>query len=325
MPYLKILSRSLVIASLFVSVLPASSGEFIAAKKSTDKATKKADQKSAEKAAIHDADEHTIRAHAAEYSAAFAAGDSQALAAMWADDAVFTDQMGKIAVGRNQIESKIGSFFKAYGNQPLAIKVDSVEFPAENLAIERGVTHVGKSNSPINYSTYTAVHVKRDGKWQMVNVSESPKFDSSAASGPTISDLSWLVGNWKVEGPRGDLNIKADWVAGKKIIRCDFEATTKQGEKSTQTQFIFLDPLSRRVRSWQYDFDGGYGESRWFYSGTDWTAEGRSVQADGSTGSARYVIKKLDDNTFSWQSTSRRLLGRQLPDSPILTAKRTGS
>ena len=159
----------------------------------------------------------------------------------------------------------------------------------------------------------------------MINVSESPKFDSAAASAPTIADLSWLVGNWKVEGPRGELQIKADWVAGKKMIRCDFDATTKEGEKSTQTQFIFFDPLYKRIRSWQYDWSGGYGESRWFNKGNDWAADGCSVQADGSTGSARYVIKKLDDNTFSWQSTSRRLLGRQLPDSPILTAKRLGS
>lgn len=300
--------------------------ELIAAKTSGAKAEKKFDNKAARNsAANHDADEKSIREQAAEYARAFAVSDVPALSQMWADDAVFTDQFGRVLTGRAAIADQIGSFFKAYGSQPMEVKIDSIEFPAENLAIERGVSHVGNTTNPVSFSTYTAVHVKRDGKWQMVNVSESPKFDRAAARGPQVSDLSWLIGSWNVEGPRGNLQIKADWVAGKKIIRCDFNATNKDGEKSTQTQFIFYDPLFKRIRSWQYDWSGGYGESRWFNSGNDWTAEGCSVQSDGSTGSARYLIKKVDENTFSWQSTSRRLLGRQLPDTPVLTAKRTGS
>jgi uncharacterized protein (TIGR02246 family) len=327
MAYFKTVSLSLLIACVSLTILPASSAgrSLIAAKKSSDKTEKKAEKKSSAKTANHDADEQTLRAQAADYAKAFAAGDTQALSAMWADDAIFTDQLGRVSSGREAIVMQMSSFFKTNGKQPLEIRIDSLEFPADNLAIEHGVSHVGSSTNSMSYSAYTAVHVKRDGKWQMVNVSESPKFDAAAANHPVIADLSWLIGNWKVDGPRGTLQIKADWVAAKNMIRCDFDATTKDGEKTTQTQFIFLDPLSKRIRSWQYDFDGGYGESRWLNSGNDWAAEGCSVQADGTTGSARYVIKKLDDNTFSWQSTSRRVLGRRLPDSAVLTAKRIGS
>ena len=318
-----------IVCALFASQ-SADCSELIAAKKTGDKAGSKsqriADNNADKKAASsRDADEQLIRSQAADYSKAFASGNVQALSEMWADNAVFTDQFGRVLTGRAAIADQIGSFFKQYGNQPLDLKIDSIEFPADNLAIERGVSHVGNTTNPVSFSTYTAVHVRTNGKWQMVNVSESPRFDGADARGPQVSDLSWLVGTWNVEGPRGQLQIKADWVAGKKIIRCDFNATNKDGEKSTQTQFIFYDPLFKRIRSWQYDWSGGYGESRWFNSGNDWASEGCSVQPDGSTGSARYLIKKIDDNTFSWQSTSRRLLGRQLPDTPVLTAKRTGS
>ncbi|MCC7527787.1 MAG: SgcJ/EcaC family oxidoreductase [Candidatus Melainabacteria bacterium] len=331
MAYFKTVSFSLLIACLSLMTLPATSvgSPLIALKRTSEKAEKKTDQKedkkSSERAANRVADEQTIRAQAADYAKAFATSDTQALTAMWADDAIFTDQLGRVSSGREAIVMQMTSFFKANGNQALEIRIDSLEFPADNLAIEHGVSHIGLSTNPMSYSTYTAVHVKRDGKWQMVSVSESPKFGSATANHPVIADLAWLIGNWKVDGPRGALQIKADWVAGKNMIRCDFDATTKDGERSTQTQFIFLDPLSKRIRSWQYDFDGGYGESRWFNSGNAWAAEGCSVQADGSTGSARYMIKKLDDNTFSWQSTSRRVLGKRLPDSAVLTAKRTGT
>ncbi|HNB22370.1 MAG TPA: nuclear transport factor 2 family protein [Candidatus Melainabacteria bacterium] len=294
---------------------PAFSGELIAAKKSSVST----------KVVNHDADEQIIRAQAVDYAKAFALGDVPALLSMWDDNGVLIDQRGKVSSGRDAISAQMSSFFNSYGKQPLELKIYSLEFPAENLAIERGASHVGTNSNPMSFCTYTAVHVKRNGKWLMVNVSEAPKFDSVAANIPLISDLSWLIGNWNVEGPRGSLQIKADWVAGKKIIRCDFDALTKDGEKSSQTQFIFYDPLFKRIRSWQYDWNGGYGESRWFKNGNDWEAQGCSVQPDGSTGSARYLFKKLDDNTFSWQSTSRRLLGRSLPDTPVLTARRSGS
>lgn len=325
MAYFRIVSLSLLIASVFLTVNSASGEELIAAKKSVDIAQKNANKKSTAISANRDADAQTIRLQATEYAKAFGNGDMEALASMWASDATFTDQFGSVASGRDQILSKMNSFFKANGKQPLELKIDLLEFPAENLAIEHGVSHVGATNNAQSFSTYTAVHVKRDGKWQMVNVSETPSIAAADAQKTTIADLAWLVGNWKVEGPKGSLQIKADWVAGKNMIRCDFDATTKEGDRSLQTQFFFLDPISRRIRSWQYDFDGGYGDSKWFNSGNDWSAVGRSVQADGSIGSARYLIKKLDDNTFSWQSTSRRLLGKRLPDSSVLTAKRIGS
>ena len=274
--------------------------------------------------ANHDADAQLIRAQADDYAKAFASGDVPGLLAAWDENAVLTDQFGRVASGRDAIRAQMSSFFSSYGKQPIELKIDSLEFPAENLAIEHGVSHVGSTANPMSYCTYCAVHVKRDGKWLIVNVSESPGLGASSASAPAIADLSWLIGNWNVEGPRGSLQIKADWVAGKKIIRCNFDATTKDGEKSSQTQFIFYDPLFKRIRSWQYDWSGGYGEARWFKNGNDWEAQGCSVQPDGSTGSARYMFKKLDDNTFSWQSTSRRLLGRSLPDTPVLTAKRAG-
>ncbi|MBA3859055.1 MAG: hypothetical protein C0507_19290 [Cyanobacteria bacterium PR.3.49] len=312
-----LLSQTFLLSALCIfGTLPAFSGELIAAKKESKKSTSKA--------VNHDADEQVIRAQAADYSKAFANGDVNSLSAMWADDAVFTDQQGRVYVGRNAIAEQMTSFFKRFGNQPIEIKIDSLQFPADNLAVEHGVSHIGSSNNPASFGTYTAIHVKRDG-WKMVSVTEAPKFDAAASARPAISDLSWLVGDWKVEGPKGDLRIKADWVADKKIIRCTFDATTKDGQKTSQTQFIFYDPLLKRIRSWQFDYNGGYGESRWINSGQDWMAEGWSVRSDGSTGSARYLINRLDDSTFSWQSTSRRIMGRQIPDTAVLTAKRVGT
>ncbi len=58
----------------------------------------------------------------------FSNGDTQALAAMWADDAIFTDQFGRVSSGRAQISAKMDSFFKANGKQPLDIKINALEF-----------------------------------------------------------------------------------------------------------------------------------------------------------------------------------------------------
>src|SRR5262249_1133868 len=69
----------------------------------------------AESAAKHAEDEQTIRAQSMDYAKAFAIGDVAALARMWADDAVFTDESGTVYRGREAIRSQIEDFFKRNG------------------------------------------------------------------------------------------------------------------------------------------------------------------------------------------------------------------
>ncbi|MBC8000783.1 MAG: nuclear transport factor 2 family protein [Leptolyngbya sp.] len=264
--------------------------------------------------------ETAIRAQAASYARAFGAGDAKELAAMFADDAVFTDQTGAVLKGRSVIGKQMEDYFDKVGRVNIDINIDSIDFPSKNTAIERGISKVGRGTNPGDITKYTAFHVKRDGKWQMLNVLEIPV--SAPQMVPKISELGWLVGTWNIDGPQGSISFKADWVGNNNVLRCVSETTGKNGDKSAQTQFVYSDPLARQLRSWQYDWTGGFGQARWQCGGNLFVSDAKSVQADGTTAYARYTIEKLNDGEFSWQSTDRKIAGKRLPDTAKLTAKR---
>lgn len=281
-----------------------------------------ADKSGSGKPVSHAKDEDEIRAQARAYATAFENGDAGAISSMFSSDAVLTDQSGRVLVGRDQISKYTADFFKNAGRQPMTIVIESVNFLADDVAVERGLTQLtgassGRGNMP---TRYTAIHVKRDGKWQMVNVSEVGL--PGRPDPRRVTDLSWLIGSWRADGPGGSMTLKSSWAADKKVIRCDYVANLSNGTTRTNTQFIYFDPVSNELRSWQYDGLGGYGQSTWRGSRGNWIASACSVQADGSTGTARYVLSKVDDNQFTWQSTSRTLLGRSLSDTPKLLVKR---
>lgn len=268
----------------------------------------------------HAADEQAIRQQAAEYVRAFRKADTGSLAEMWAPDAVYVDDAGTVYKGREAIVDEMKAFFQKFGGQPLEVIGESIEFPADDIAIEHGITRLAGANARHAADRYTAVHVKRNGRWEMVRVSESPL---RPPSGPErLRELGWLIGNWHVEGPNGTLVLKAEWVGNNNIIRCTFDTQGKDGSKTSQTQFIFWNPRKGKIWSWQYDWNGGYGAAWWERSGKAWIAHANSVEPDGRLGRANYIFRELDGDTFTWQSTSRRLSGKLLPDSAIIKVTR---
>src|ERR1700678_1243590 len=86
----------------------------------------------------HSEDEKVIREQAKDYAKAFAAGDVSTLTNMWAADGTFTDSGGHRYVGRREVERLLSSYFKKPGGQPMEIAIETIRFPADNVAIEEG-------------------------------------------------------------------------------------------------------------------------------------------------------------------------------------------
>ena len=271
----------------------------------------------------HADDDRVIRAQAEEYAKAFAAGDVAALGDMWSADAVYTDASGHVYRGKDAIKEQLSLFFRRNGKLPLAVSIESIDFPASDAAIEHGITHPVNSRSPDDIERYTAVHVRHDGNWQMVSVTESPYQATNNAD--FLADLDWLIGKWSVKGKSSTLNLRFDWTANKNIIRCDYDTQSSDGSRTSQTEFIFWNPLRHRVCSWRYDGTGGYGYAVWERAGNKWTVHACSTQPAGSSARANYIIRPVDHDTFSWQSTQRSWSGKSLPDTIAVNVIRDGS
>ncbi|MBX9687927.1 MAG: SgcJ/EcaC family oxidoreductase [Candidatus Obscuribacterales bacterium] len=284
----KVLSASLIAASLNISIA---------------EKTMAANQNSA--------DEAELRAQAASYARAFSAGDLDRLLSFFDEQAIVVDLFGNLSRGKEAIKQQYKEFFARAGKQALEVSVESIKFPTDDTAIEEGYTRLSNSSSDSAMAHYVAVHFKRNGRWYTSTVTESPY--RATTNGEYLKPLSWLVGNWKADTARGTMRIKAYW-ANKNVICLEFSDSALP-DSALQTEYIYWNPATHLVSSWQFDSSGGVSRSYWERRADDWLLHADSLQADGALSKALNILHPIDTDSFSWQSKKRQLGNIDLPDT----------
>jgi uncharacterized protein (TIGR02246 family) len=263
----------------------------------------------------HAADEAAIRASAKDFAAAFARGDAKAIAAMWTDNGTLSDERGQISKGQKAIENEYAELFKAEPKAKIEIAIQSIEFPAPNMAVEDGVARViSKQGAHPVASRYTAVHIRDDGKWRMATVRESAiELPSNYAA---LKPLEWLVGKWELKSGGTTIENKFHWVANRSFIEREYTVREDGLTTSSGMQIIGWDPQAGQIHSWSFDSAGGHGQGLWTPASDGWRIESRGMLPDGtSTASQDKLIRVPGENgVFGWQSTDRRVGDEQLPD-----------
>ena len=118
-------------------------------------------------------DEAAIRKSDVAYVEAYNKHDAKALAELWSPEAVYVDpETGEEAVGREEIEKEFAETFKGLKDAKLEVDVKSIKFLSPNVAVENGTARVVRPKEEPDESTYTALFVKRDGKWLLDRVKE---------------------------------------------------------------------------------------------------------------------------------------------------------
>src|SRR3954464_3925731 len=142
------------------------------------------------------ADEAAIRKSAASYVEAFNKHDAKALADLWSPDAVYLNRTtGEEAVGREAIAQQFVDLFKEQPNVKLEIAVTSVQFVSPNVAVEQGTAKFILPGAEPEEIDYSAVDVKRDGKWVLDRVTDKTK-EVAPSHYEQLKVLEWMVGNW---------------------------------------------------------------------------------------------------------------------------------
>jgi hypothetical protein len=167
------------------------------------------------------------------------------------------------------------------------------------VAIEDGtiesVAAVG--NEPAGL--FTAVWVKRDGRWLLDSLRES--VPESTTSNPHLQELTWLLGEWAGKADDSAMLVSARWSDGNNYIVREFIVRNQNGDAITGTQRIGWDPLSQRIKSWSFDSHGGMGEAMWRQDGSKWIVESVDVTADGMKLRSVTVYTPDGENRFVWE------------------------
>ena len=136
-------------------------------------------------------DQATIRKAIQSYVAAFNGRDAQALAAHWSPEGVYISRLDGGAIsGRDALEQEFAAQFEEANNTMVEVTTESINFISPNVALEQGTAMLITPDAKPTNSSYSVVHVKRDGKWLIDRVSEEVVVEP-ASHYEQLKDLEW--------------------------------------------------------------------------------------------------------------------------------------
>jgi uncharacterized protein (TIGR02246 family) len=260
------------------------------------------------------ADEALIRKAAASYVEAFNKHDAQALADHWSPDAVYTNRTsGEEVVGRAAIAEQFAALFKEQPGVKLEVSVASVQFVSPNVAIEQGTAKMLAPNADPEETEYSAVNVKRDGKWLLDRVTDKSK-EVIPTHYEQLKALEWMVGNWTDEAENVVVEVDCNWTKNKNFLTRAFKISIEGEIDFSGMQVIGWDPAAKTIRSWTFDSNGTFAEATWEHRGNRWFIRNRGVLPDGRSATMINVMKQVDENSFTWQTIERTAGGELLPN-----------
>jgi uncharacterized protein (TIGR02246 family) len=261
------------------------------------------------------ADEAAIRENAAKYVEAYNRRDSKTMASMWSPEAVYMDPDTREGViGREAIAKVFDEQFAGSEDSKLSVTIDSVEFVSPNVAVEKGKAEITYSKFPTEKSEYSAVNVKRDGKWYLDRVSESEVPPPPPSHYEQLKGLEWMVGTWIDEDENATIQTDCEWTKNKNFLTRSFAVMTGADVDMSGMQIIGWDPANKQIRSWVFDSDGAFSEGNWKRKDNRWLIQQVGTLPDGKKTSSVNIITEVDNDSFTWQSINRTVDGEVLPN-----------
>lgn len=247
------------------------------------------------------------------YEEAYAKGDVETLSGFFSDDAEYTSDDGRTFNGSDAIKACLKAAFLDNKGAKISIAVDSVKPLSPEVVVEKGSTTVVSKDGDAAESQYTAIHVKKDGKWKINQLIETPMPEISPSE--RLAELAWLAGDWEEADKSAGVTVHShyQWARGGSFITRN--VTVKRGDDPVLEgwQIIGWDPVEQSIRSWTFDGEGGFSGGLWTSDGQRWLARETGYAADGSRSSSDQTITKAGDDKFIWESGNRTLDGEPQP------------
>jgi len=262
-------------------------------------------------------DRAAIRAALESFVKAFESRDAKALAAHWTAEGEYQNEAGATVHGRGALESGFAAFFAKTPEVKAEIQPESLRFLARDTAIGEGSVTVRRGPAePSTSARYRTLLVREEGRWRLAQLSESPNDKVS------IADLDWLIGEWKSTGGQGaEIRTTYAWAPSKKFINVQFSIKEKD-LALTGTQVIGVDPATGAIHSWTFEANGGVGEGEWSRDGDHWVLDVAGTLTDGTTLTETNILRRVNEDTFTWQSINRLLDDSEIPDLPPVKVAR---
>lgn len=268
-------------------------------------------------------DKEAIQKNIITYAEAYNRHDAKAVADHWAENGEYiSPETGYRIKGRPAIQQEFEKFFKKAGDAKLELTINSIEFQGKDKAIEKGTATLIQPGKNPSTSEYIALHVKKGNKWYIESVSEVD-LSELGTSNEHLRELGWMIGKWIDKDETVQIETECKWELNHHFIQCNFKVSFEGKENFSGQQIIGWDPEKKRIRSWIFDSDGGYGEGIWMREDHKWIVHVASILPDGRKASAVNVYTIIDTNSYKFHSSGREISGQILPNIKEVSIIRT--
>lgn len=249
------------------------------------------------------------------FAKAYSAADAKALGGLLTAEVVVIDPDGNETRGRDAVTTMYASSFQENPGLKLESEVAEVRFITPDVARVEGQTRLSAQGDASDFTRFSALLVRKDGKWQSAEIREFTAPAEDITPYERLKDLEWMVGHWVDDS--GNSRVEADvrWADNNSyLIRTYTQRVT--GEKgSSGTMFIGWDPQTGQIKSWVFDSEGGHGEGYWTRTGdNEWIVKAQGVLHDGRPNSATQVHTILNKDAVKTSSIDRIIAGQVAPD-----------
>jgi len=277
---------------------------------------------SEDKPANPNSDEQAVLQLSQRMVQAYNGGQAKAIAAAFLPDGEAVDEAGNVYQGRGQLEQVFTKFFEKFPGAKLTLDVASIRVPGPGLAVEDGMRKVVTKDGTGKAATrYTLMYVKREGQWLIASAREFTA-DEEPTPHERLQPLAWLAGDWVDENAESVVLMSCRWSEDKNFLLMDYTAKIQGRSAMTTSQRIGWDPLHKRIRSWAFDSDGGYGDAHWTVIDSGWVLKSSAVFPNGQTGSATLFVEPVDKDKFVMRGFDRIAGDETMDDYEVTIVRR---
>ena len=208
----------------------------------------------------------------------------------------------------------------------MKVTSSSIRFLTADVAVEDGTSEVLRPPGealPSAQGRFTAMWVKQEGKWRLASLREARVEPPATAA--QLADLDGMAGQWSAQNGQAVFEVSAAWNPTRTFFLRELNILSQGQVALTVMQRIGWDPLARKIKSWNFDSDGGYGEGIWTKAAANsWIVRTTGVLPDGRQTSTTNVYTFDGEDSFTWKSTAARADGEAPPELNIKFVRKTG-
>jgi uncharacterized protein (TIGR02246 family) len=268
-----------------------------------------------------EAAQKAVLANIQAFTEAFNRRDVMTLLTLFADDCELTEADGTTLRGLAELEAGLKEAFESDPQSRISIGIEVLKQVTPDVIIEEGTTTFFPDGKTLTAEAdYQATHVKRGDRWLMSRVRSFNRVVLSPYD--QLRDLEWLVGDWVDESSESVVESSYRWDENKSFLLNDFTIRVKGSKVMTGTQRIGRDPLTKQIKAWVFDSEGGYAESLWSFVDDNWVIQAKGVRADGLVVTVTNQLTQLGKDRMRFDSADRIVGEERMPNMSVVAVRK---